>query len=876
APVLAQLLPELGVLPAAAMDSPTKEKLRLQSTITDVLAALGAAKPLVVILEDWQWSDALSRELMDYLLRNLKSAPVLFLITTRELAPAEAAGTRVVPLEHLDEAGVARMITSMLGTQDVGERFLQEVAGLSKGSPFFVEKLLEHLVQNQILVNHRGRWNTDVELATERLPKNLKGLLMWRITCLSEATQEVAHVGAVMGRVFTIDMLKRVAAVPDDVLFAAVEALCQSQVFVPGADGAYCFAQDQIQELLYANIAPPSKRRLHTAVVEALEAALGGVPLPEAPLELVTALAQHALNGEAPDKTIVYALEAGLRNAALFANAEAERFLQAGLAAARVHHTPEAWLRHKLDYMSSLADVWRLTGKSDRAHEAYLEAIALAETLGDRARVGRMLTHLGRCHQVLGRFPQALDCCERALTLSREFDDLDAAIRTQIQMGRIRLFMGDLPRATEHAESALSLARETGDSTKIGEALGILGYFYVASGSDKLADGVAFLAQSQACLSVMGDWIALVTTLNFLGTAQNMLGDHLDAWHSFQQHKKICYEVGMKDEEVFANLNLAITAYELGEFPEMGRLAGEATAIAGQLNSRYPRGMARTLHAVALANGTKPGEATAMLAEALALARELQHKYMQTQVLLYQMQVLVHLGQLPAARAAADELAELIAETGDREPESRLYVAMAEILGRTGDLDGARGYADRARLAALAAHAKGMQVRALAIQAWLALANGHHQEVRTIAKDGLAISTRIGSKALTAQLYLALGEASLATGQEGAAEAFDLVEAIADEVASPVLRAHALFGQAAARPHSGHAHVLAAEARDLLEDFASGLEPAARDAFFGLKERARIVEGDFQAFSRTISGDSRTSPGQPPRLGLDPGMWKML
>jgi hypothetical protein len=265
-----------------------------------------------------------------------------------------------------------------------------------------------------------------------------------------------------------------------------------------------------------------------------------------------------------------------------------------------------------------------------------------------------------------------------------------------------------------------------------------------------------------------------------------------------------------------------------------------------------------------------------MLADALALARELQHKYMQTQVLLYQVQVLVHLGQLGPAREAADELASLIAETGDREPESRLYVAMAEILGRSGDLEGARAYADRAHLAALAAHAKGVQVRALAIQAWLALAAGNYQDVRALSKDGLALSTRIGAKAQTAQLYLALGEASLALGQEGAAEAFDLVEAIADEVASPVLRAQALFGQAAARPVSGHAHVLAAEARDLLEDFAAGLDAEARDAFFAIKERRRILDGDYVGFSQTISNESRISSGQPPRLGLDQGMWRLL
>jgi tetratricopeptide (TPR) repeat protein len=877
APVLVQLLPELDSLPAAPMDSPTKEKLRLQAAITDIVGALAAKKPYVVILEDWQWADALSIELIDYLLRNLKQAPVMFLGTSR-VPPAPGNLMTEVPLAHLDADGVTRMVTSMLGTQDVAERFLAEVTGLSKGSPFFVEKLLEHLVQNRILVNTKGRWQTDIELNTDRLPKNLKGLLMWRITCLSEATQEIAHVGAVMGRLFTIDLLKSVARVSDNDLFAAVEDLCQNQVFVQHADRTYTFAQDQIQELLYANIAPPSKRRLHTAVTEAIEEQLAGVPLADAPLELVMSLAHHALDGEVPEKTIIYALEAGLRSAALFANGEAERFLLAGLEATRVHHEPERWRRHRLDYMRSLADIWRLTGKSDRAKEAYTDAITLAEELNEMSLVGRMLTHLGRCHQVLGAFPQALESCERSLALCSAHEDVEGSIKGLIQMGRIRLFMGELGKATEHAEAALALARETRDSAKIGETLGILGYFYVASDPDKIADGVGYLNQSQACLSVMGDWIALNTTLNFLGTAQNMLGDHLDAWRSFLQNKKICYEVGMKDEEVFANLNLAITAFELGEFHEMAKNADEARTISRQLNSLYPQGMASTLLAAALAFSGQLSEARAQLMDALTLARELQHKYMETHVLLYFVQVLLHLGELDEARTACDALAALITETGDKEPESRLYVVMAEILARQGDLDGARSYADKALWASFAAHAKGVQVRVLTLMAWLAVIGRSWSEVRSLTKEALGTSTRIGSKYQTGQLYLLIGEAALAQGQEGAVEAFQTVEAIANELGSPLLRAHALFGQAAAQPNSGHAHVLAAEAKDLLEELAIGLDPTSAATFFSPRERKRILEGDYLAFSRplVVEPPKGSHVGSPPGLGLNQGLWKML
>ncbi len=874
APVLAQLLPELGVLAAAPMDSPTKEKLRLQASITELMVVLAARRPVVVIFEDWQWGDALSNELLDYAIRNLKDAALLFVMTSRTTPVNEPVNIDMLPVSHLSEEGLRRMVTSMLGTESVHEGFVASLAGLSKGSPFFVEKLLEHLVQSGMLVNQHGVWNTEVELAVDRLPKSLKGLLMWRLTCLSESAQAIANVAAVMGRTFTIDMLGAVAHVDDDELFQALGSLSRNQVLIETEDGAYAFAQDQIHELLYANIDAADKAQIHARVARLIERSLGGAPLTEAPFETVQALAQHGLEGGLVDPSIGWLLEAGRRNAALFANAEAEHFLASGLALIKGHAEPARFQHERLAYLATLGDVRRVVGRSDAAKDAYHEAVALAEALGERQLLARLLSWLGRCHQVLGALPEALAHVERALAVADEVGDDAVATRALILAARMAYFKGDINEAIGYAERALARARAADFTGQVGEALGMLGYFYVAADPEKARAGVEHLEQSQACLSVLGDWIALNTTLNFLGSAQNMLGDHLEARRTFMRNRQICYEIGAKDELVIALLNLAITAYELGEFLEMARYAKEAKAVAAELNSRYPHGMAICLHAVASAYTGQVAQSKELIQEALEIARELGHKYMESQVLLYQVPILLYLGQLDEAIAAADALRRLIEETGDHEPEARLNAHMAEIMARKGDFEAARAFVDRALIPAVASNAKGVQVQVLTNMALLALLSGNLGEARSVAREALEVSERVGTKHHSAILHGLLGEVALASGhQPAAAGHFAALEAIADEVGSEILAAQALFGQAATSPQTPDARKKAFRARALIEDLLAGLGDEDREKFFSHRERRRIMEGDFYAFGAPHQG---ATPPQAPRLGFDQGLWNKL
>jgi diguanylate cyclase (GGDEF)-like protein len=864
APIVGKLLPEwarvAGVTELAPdLDPPSKEKMRLQSTLSDLMAALALRVPLVLVLEDWQWADPLSVELLVYVLRNTKELPVMFIISHRATPDVNLGWFKAavhLPLAPLTDSETAAMLTSMLGTEAVGRGFLEQITSFAEGNPFFVEGLLEHLVRNRTLIKLNGRWNANVELTPDQMPANLQGLLLEKLSALPEGAMAVARVGAVIGRELGLDVLKRVLSFDDNQLFDALGVLSETGIFTQTETGAYVFSQGQLQEVLYANLPIEERQALHLRVAQALEAPLAGLPLVDVSTAQVNAIANHYLLSSEAKKTVFYALEAGMRSANLFANADAIRFLTAGLVL--LDGDPQlGGPTQRLSYLRYLGDVQRLSGKADVARDNLLRAIELAQDLGEHEQHGRMLTSVAKIYQVLNDYPSALDYCAQSFAVCLAHDDNAGAARCLLTSCRINFFTGKQQEAIEQTQRALELAQAAGVKTYVGEALGFAGLMY-SSDPERLVESAENLNRSVAILSELNDKVGLNNSYNLLGNAQNMQGDFGGAWKSFIQTQRITFEIGLRDEEIFALINLAITAYELGNYADAIRMAKEAGAIAIELNSKFPLCMAMVLEAAACVYSGHLQHARQQSEEALALSREIKNKYMESLALQYQIEILVHLGCLEAAFDAGETLQALITETGNNETESRMWVALGEINGRCGRVLDGRVLADRALQASRLARARGVEARALRVSAWLYLLEDRLDDALAEATRACNLADAIGAQFQQALSLAISGEALLRLGRvEEAAQRFIRLQQVASQAGSALLRAQGLFGQAACNPYSRNAKHLMVEAQKLLSRLVEPLTEEARSQFLGLKERSRVIQGDFStlmAQSESVRG----------------------
>ncbi|MFN3430360.1 MAG: serine/threonine-protein kinase PknK, partial [Candidatus Sericytochromatia bacterium] len=755
APVLVKLLPELNA-PAAPEMEAGQEKLRLQTAVTDAMLALARRQGYVVALENWQWAEPLSIELLDHLLRNVGDAPIFVLVGSRQ---AHTGANGLVDAERLVIAplspdDLSRMVGSMLGSAEPAPGFIEQVARLTEGNPLYVERLLEHLVKTGRLQQAGGRWQTSVTLTPADVPGGLQGLLAEKLVALTPEAVAVAKAGAVLGQVFELSVLRRVAALSDEALFDALDELKSAQVLSPGERGAYGFHLASYQAFFYGLVEPEPRLAMHATAIAALEEQLAGTPIAEAPIELVTALARHALIAGETDKAVTYSLQAGLRSAELYANADAEEFLSAGLRQIQAGGG-DRWRVLKLRFLHALGDVRRVMSNWAGARSALGDAAPLAAEFADDATLGRVLVSLAKVLQVQRELPEALDSATRGVEASLRAGAPGQAARGLLTAARIQLFQGKADEAMASTERALALAVEGGDRVQQGSALGFVGYLHMSAGRGEAS--LAPLRESVALNEAIGDRMGLHTALDYLANAQILRGEFQAASETLERKAALCHAIGYMAELGYNLANQALVALQRGVYPEAARLGREATDRATRQDDGVAWAYARLIEAEAAARLGQLARAASLAMEASRKDEAIANQYLTTELLPHHVDLAVFLGDVPAARRHLARWGELASDTGAAGLASEAEVSLLE-----GRFAPARTAFEKARDAAGVSGTQGVSLRALLGLARAHLAESRFEDAEPAATDALALAERLGVIAPAAEAQGLLGELDLA------------------------------------------------------------------------------------------------------------------
>lgn len=211
---LAPLLPELrppGAPAESARDALPAPSERVFEAVAKVFERLAELGPILLILEDFQFADSTSRELLRFIARRVQTLPVVIVATCRsdELPPrhpvrrliAGLTGERLareIALRPLDERGVADMLAAIVGSVPSPE-LIRVVYRRSEGNPFFVEELLHALADTPQFMPDAG----DVERASP--PATIHEMVLGRLEPLGAGVVNVLSVAAVIGRRFDFD-----------------------------------------------------------------------------------------------------------------------------------------------------------------------------------------------------------------------------------------------------------------------------------------------------------------------------------------------------------------------------------------------------------------------------------------------------------------------------------------------------------------------------------------------------------------------------------------------------------------------------------------------------------------------------------------------
>lgn len=459
-----------GFRPPAIL-APEAERVRLYDAFADICLHLTQAGPLLLVLDDLQWADTGTWEMVAYAVRVAHAAPVGIVIACRDeiLAPG-GAGTHALvelnrhrslvhlPLPRLSPAAVRLLGQGFLGG-DLADEFAAALARRSEGNPFYAEEVLRG-VSGRLVRDWSGAYHLPARersAAEATTPATLRLSIIGRLEGLPAETQIALKTAAVLGRSFSSRLLARMSRQEADAVERCLRHAVAAGV-IAGSAGEYAFTHDLIRETAYG-LTSGERRRLHEAAARTLEE--DGVP----DFERLAALAHHWHEADIP-----------LR-AARAASAATRAASQAAAHTEALHHAAAACQLYEralgagneTEELSRarlvLAEAALTCGGYAQAETAYRQALTTAERRGDRQVQGQVWARLGVLFRRRERMEESAACLTNALGVLEEGGgDGRAVAEVLIELAGLEgLTRARYREATEYGERAMALADALGD-----------------------------------------------------------------------------------------------------------------------------------------------------------------------------------------------------------------------------------------------------------------------------------------------------------------------------------------------------------------------------------------------------------------------------
>jgi predicted ATPase len=452
---------------------------RMLRELAEALDVLAAEMPLVLVLEDLHWGDTSTVEALAYLAQRRASPRLLVLGTYRPVETmlrghplrrtvqelcgrGQAAELR---LEFLPAEDVAAYVAGRLGGP-VADPLAAYVHERTEGNALFMVNILDHLVQQRLVVRCEGEWalraGADAKLAS--LPEGLQQFLVRRIEDLPPEARRVLEAASVAGEQFTVAAVAAGAQCPVEDVEALCEALAAQHQFLDDiglrewpdgtSSGRYQFTHALYRQVLYEGLGSARRRQLHRRIGARLEAGYGAQAG-----EAAARLAVHFERGGETDQAVDYWQQVGDNAARRHAYPEAIAALQKGLALLATlpegpEHTPrELTLQLTLGELLSV-----VRGRmAPEVGEAYTRAYALCQCVGETSWRFEVLWGLALFHCMAAQLGTARRFSQELFDLAQRQPDPVLVQRSHHALGLYAFAQGHFGVARAHLEDGRRL-----------------------------------------------------------------------------------------------------------------------------------------------------------------------------------------------------------------------------------------------------------------------------------------------------------------------------------------------------------------------------------------------------------------------------------
>ena len=775
---------------------PRLRQASLTSLLIELLTRWANEQPLLIILENAQWLDSLSWQLVIEISRSLSQLPVLLVVALRPLQglspehPYRVAKglpqAQQMALAPLSPSETVQLAAARLGLTELADKIAEFVIQRTAGNPLVTEALALNLRDQGIIDVADGHALLTGHLHKLAVPETLHGLVLSGLDHLPAREQLTLKVASVIGRIFGYVTLREVflphARLDEVQLQTSLSDLLLKDMLrllnPPTLLRSHSFRQAITQEVTYSTLLQTQRRDLHERAARWYER------YGDEQSELYPLLAYHWRQAQAPERELHYATLAARELAANYANSEALSFLDQALAL-----TGDPTLRYELLWLRR--ELHDRLGDRHAQQDDLVQLQALADQQDDAREQVRVANAWADYYRDISNYPVAIEKLQAARRVAQQVQDVAGEARSLTLWGQILEYQGAYQEAENYFEQALERFRDLVDHRGQADNLSRLSNVHRYLGDKHAARASALEALN--IRRAIGDQAGEATSLINLGILSLELGEIEAAEDYWQRGLRISQKIGDRAGEALALSNIGHGHLVRGDFAAALRHLQQALRLYRVMDEPMREANCLDVLGVVWRDVGDTAQAQRCFQQALDIQLSVgDHSYA---AYTYLNLGLVRLGQDSAATHACYQKAlRLARETGTRDAEAYALSYHAALQVYIGDLPAAARLYRQALVIRRELHATAAAVEDQAGLARVALAQENLPEARRYAQACLDYIDHSGVAGIEfpMQVYLTCYDVLRASGEQAArrvlGSAYDLLQTRLSAISDPALR----------------------------------------------------------------------------------------
>jgi len=489
--------------PYEELDEPVRHMMSLE-TVRNWLLALSCQKPLVIEIEDGQWLDDDSQELLAFLTEELVDYPIMIVLTSRytddgspypfDLSPGTPI--HVFDVAPLQADSIRQLLTNVLNgpaADDLFAALLQKC----QANPFFTEQTALYLHENGLVSEGPDGWS--LTAASRDIPASVKAILVARIDRLEKQVQNVVKAAAVLGQEFSVSILSAILTAPD--IESHVSRAEAERIWHNLHELRYMFRHGLLQEAAYEMQLRSRLHALHETAGHAIEHLYRDNLEPH-----YDDLAYHYERAGVPYKASYYLYKHGTIARRMSQYRDGKSLFQKALRLLDTFDeqgTDEDAVFLRIQCLIGLGFVTNWMGDLDAAVKHNEAALQLATDADQLVLQAEALAGLADAKKELGQYTEALEFCKQAVEIADPVDAADVKAYAYYMQALTQKGLGQLEDTLTSMRHALTLyqrsenrRQEASCQRNIGVTLGMSGEYDEALAH--LREGIALCDETGA------------------------------------------------------------------------------------------------------------------------------------------------------------------------------------------------------------------------------------------------------------------------------------------------------------------------------------------------------------------------------------------